>query len=522
MDVGVGTLVTPNVRLVRPIGEGAMGEVWLADHLTLETQVAVKFINEDVASDAPSSLDRFRREASAAAKIKSPHVVQTFDQGVMEDGTPYIVMELLHGESLGDRLDRVARLTMRQTAMVVSQVSKALRAAHRAGIIHRDIKPENIYLIPFEDGKLIKVLDFGIAKQTRMPESRRLTQDGLLIGTPEYMCRDQIVKLGAVDFRSDLWALAVVAYECLTGSLPFDGPTLGMVCANIINSKYTPATALREDLPPDVDAWFERALHAKPEERFESAKEMAASFLRLLPTRIADIEADLFDSDGAGFSIAPGAHPQMASLGQPRVGTKVGAPAPALRPASSRQPAGTDSDHESTPRNTLPSVGARRRQTLAGSASELRPSGAFRPQRNRVLLGGLAAAALVGGLVTYLVVRPVARDARAAGDNRAAAAATPAPQAATSTASSLAAKPAVEATADEKAAKPSVSAPASSVAAPPEMTGRTGAAAPSATKSTATILTTSKPAATQTKPPIKPPPVKTAPPTSTSPEALGF
>lgn len=299
-------MVTANVRLLSPIGEGAMGEVWLAEHLTLETHVAVKFIHANVPANRDEAVARFRREAAVAAKIRSPHIVQVFDQGVMDEGTPYIVMELLEGESLEARLERVGRLTMRQTAQIVSQVAKGLRAAHKVGIVHRDIKPANIFLVPVEDGKLIKLVDFGIAKTLRMPESRKLTQDGLLIGTPEYICRDQIASASEANDQSDMWSLAVVAYECLVGEVPFGGSTVGMVCANVLMGKFAPPSQVRSDVPPDIDAWFSRCFDPEPAKRFASAREMALEFVRMLP-RVTDIEADLLDTSGPRFSQPPSA-----------------------------------------------------------------------------------------------------------------------------------------------------------------------------------------------------------------------
>jgi len=314
-------MVTTNVRLLSPIGEGAMGSVWLAEHLTLETEVAVKFIHEDLQAERNEAVARFQREAAAAAKIRSPHIVQVFDQGQMVDGTPYIVMELLQGESLEDRLGRVQRLSMRQTAQIVSQVAKGLRAAHAAGVIHRDIKPANIFLVPHEDGKLIKLVDFGVAKAVKMPESRKLTQDGLLVGTPEYICRDQIASTAPADFQTDLWALAIVAYECLIGEVPFGGSTVGMVCANILLGKFGLPSSLRSDLPPGLDAWFTRCFAEDPAERFPSARELALAFLRLLPTRTSDIEADLLDRGTANFSLVP---PSAGAASSSRRGTEIG------------------------------------------------------------------------------------------------------------------------------------------------------------------------------------------------------
>jgi serine/threonine-protein kinase len=165
MEPHPGMSVTPNVRLVRPLGRGGMGSVWLAEHLALDTRVAVKFISPDVPKSLlPALLERFQREAKAAAKIRSPHVVEIKDLGAMPGGGPFIVMELLEGESLGDRLERIGTMSPPETATLVAQVAKALGAAHALGVLHRDIKPDNIFLMMAHDELLVKVLDFGIAK----------------------------------------------------------------------------------------------------------------------------------------------------------------------------------------------------------------------------------------------------------------------------------------------------------------------------------------------------------------------
>ena len=163
MPLGPGHAVTPNIRLVRELGEGGMGSVWVAEHTTLHTEVAVKFVHDEMATE--TLLKRFSREASLAAQIKSPHVVQTYDHGATDEGMPYIVMELLEGESLQDRLKR-GPLDARKTAMVVAQVCKALSKAHAIEIVHRDLKPANLFLVESGYEVFVKVLDFGIAKQT--------------------------------------------------------------------------------------------------------------------------------------------------------------------------------------------------------------------------------------------------------------------------------------------------------------------------------------------------------------------
>ena len=146
MKLEPGSAVTPALKLVRLLGRGAMGSVWVADHLPLQTQVAIKFMAATVAED-PVSVQRFAREAKAAAQIKSPHVVQIFDHGITDDGTPYIVMELLDGESLEKRLRRVGPLNLLEATQILTQVCKALAKAHEIGVVHRDIKPANIFIL---------------------------------------------------------------------------------------------------------------------------------------------------------------------------------------------------------------------------------------------------------------------------------------------------------------------------------------------------------------------------------------
>ena len=275
--------VTPNVCLVRQLGEGGMGSVWLADHLSLNTRVAVKFVSADLVKTEPTILERFKREAALCAQIKSPHVVQTYDHGVMQDGRPYIVMELLEGESLQDRLERAGPLNFADAKQVVTQTCKALTRAHKLGIIHRDIKPDNLFLTPDEDEPfLLKVLDFGIAKQTGLAKVSKMTSTGSMIGTPEYMSPEQVLSGESVDFRSDLWAVTVVAYHCLTGSAPFQAETLGSLCVAIAHGRFKPPSQVRPELLPAIDSWFSRALAVDATGRHASAKELAQTFARAL------------------------------------------------------------------------------------------------------------------------------------------------------------------------------------------------------------------------------------------------
>ncbi|MBW2456163.1 MAG: SUMF1/EgtB/PvdO family nonheme iron enzyme, partial [Deltaproteobacteria bacterium] len=282
-----GQEVTPNVRLVRLIGEGGMGSVWVADHLTLDTQVAVKFIASRILEESPSALERFRREAQAAARINSAHVARIFDQGVTADGTPYIVMELLDGESLADRIDDGGPLDLHEAARIVIQAAKALSAAHKLGIVHRDIKPDNIFLTTVDDELFAKVVDFGIAKQLGGATPRHVTQTGALMGTPLYMSPEQLLSAKGADHRTDLWSLAVVAYEAMVGVPPFDGETMTALSFAICESSYAPPSQVTTGLAATLDAWFSRALSKDLRQRFQTARELAQCLQQAVDTTMA-------------------------------------------------------------------------------------------------------------------------------------------------------------------------------------------------------------------------------------------
>ena len=265
-----GRIVAEHLKLVRLLGRGAMGSVWLADHLKLQAQVAVKFMAPAMADD-PASVHRFRLEARAAAEIRSPHVVQVFDSGVTSDGALFMVMELLDGEGLDKRVRR-QRLSLQELVDVVRQSCKGLAKAHQAGIVHRDIKPANVFLLDTGgDDIFVKLLDFGVAKFVE-EEAVKLTIAGGMVGTPAFMSPEQLFDGGHIDHRGDLWSLAVVAYYALTGRRPYTGSSLGELCAAIRRGGYPAASSLRPDIPSEVDDWFERAFHADPAQRFASAK----------------------------------------------------------------------------------------------------------------------------------------------------------------------------------------------------------------------------------------------------------
>jgi serine/threonine-protein kinase len=271
-------LVAGKYRLTRLLGRGGMGSVWEGIHTTLGTRVAVKFIDAEHA-ESPEARRRFENEARAAATLRSKHVVEVYDHGLMEDGRPFIVMEFLEGEPLDKRLDRVGRLPARDVARITSMVCRALSKAHAAGIVHRDLKPDNVFLVwDDEDGSdVAKVVDFGIAKFTESQVPASATRTGSVLGTPYYMSPEQARGLRSVDYRSDLWSVGVITYRCMTGHLPFEGEAVGDVLVKLCTAPLPVPSQVIKDVPPGFDAWFERALSREPERRFQTASELATS-----------------------------------------------------------------------------------------------------------------------------------------------------------------------------------------------------------------------------------------------------
>lgn len=286
-SLNAGLIVAGRYRLVSPLGRGAMGEVWKAIHTGLGTPVAIKVIvDAEFGEQNPKRAElvtRFFREAQAAASLRSPHVVQIFDHG--DDGVPYIAMELLEGETLEQRLDRARALSPKETAEIITQISRAVGKAHEAGIIHRDLKPGNVFLVKNDDQEIAKVLDFGIAKVSApadgQPREGVMTRTGSVVGTPCYMSPEQALGNKSIDFRADLWSMAIMAFECLVGRRPFDGDALGALIVQIC-AKPMPIPSKIASVPVGFDGWFAKAASRDPAGRFPSAKAMADALRDLL------------------------------------------------------------------------------------------------------------------------------------------------------------------------------------------------------------------------------------------------
>ncbi len=280
IQLAENAVVAGRFKLNRLIGRGGMGSVWQATHLGLDIPCAVKFIEGELSNMAEAQT-RFEREAKAAAQLRSPHVVQILDHGVCE-GTPYIAMELLDGEDLGKRLQKQGRMHPREVCAIMVQVTRALTKAHQLGIVHRDLKPDNIFLVRDDDREIAKVLDFGIAKSASNALEGSNTKTGAMLGTPYYMSPEQAQGIKTVDYRSDLWSLAVIVYQCVTGVLPFESEALGDLLMKIIVQPIPLPSSVAPDLPQGFDSWWVRASARDPAGRFQGAKEFAESLQLVL------------------------------------------------------------------------------------------------------------------------------------------------------------------------------------------------------------------------------------------------
>ena len=267
----VGQVLSGTLRLVRKIADGGMGSVWIAEHLVLGTEVAVKFMSGPWAA-VPSARARFLREARMTANIDSPHVVRVLDCRHNEADEPYLVLELLHGETLEQRVRHSGPLSVFETIEVVAQTCEALAATHDAHIVHRDLKPENVFLVAGST-TFVKLLDYGVAKPMKLDEC--LDVDRLPAGTPQYMSPEHMFEPETTDARSDLFSLAAVAYFALTRRTPFDAESIEGLYFAIDGGAFTRPSELRPELPAALDHWFETALAHDPQDRFANARQMA-------------------------------------------------------------------------------------------------------------------------------------------------------------------------------------------------------------------------------------------------------
>ncbi len=314
-----GAVLVGKFRLGEVIGYGGMGSVWSATHLGLGQEIAIKLVSAEFVKSA-DALRRFDTEAKAAAKIRSRHVPQVFDNGILDDGTPYLAMELLQGDTLFKRVHVSGPIPLPEAVWILDQCCRALGRAHSLGIVHRDIKPDNIYLATSQDddGYVVKVLDFGIAKVQTLAENEHLsTRTGQLLGTPMYMSPEQARGLRTIDHRTDLYSLGLVAHVMLTGNLAFSSESLGDLLVQICTQPLPSLRAQAPYLPPAMEEWFQKACARDPDQRFPSAQAFIEA-LRLAAGVTAGVDRGSIvgpRSSDAGVGLKPQMTPAPSGMG---------------------------------------------------------------------------------------------------------------------------------------------------------------------------------------------------------------
>jgi serine/threonine-protein kinase len=270
----LGDTIAGKYRIEAILGRGGMGVVYAARHAISERRVAVKWMEADLQSE-PDALERFLREARAMGRIDHPNVVGVLDVGT-EGPVAYLVMEILRGESLRARMEREGKLSVETALALLLPAMEGVEAAHRAGVVHRDLKPENLFVATTAAGTVTKVLDFGISKLAEKEvlgqQAKQLTKSGHVIGTPTYMAPEQIHGT-TVDARTDVWALATILYEMLSGRTPFEADSFGALLVAIATEPYVPLDPAL--VPPNVARLVHKGLAKEPKDRFQSVAELA-------------------------------------------------------------------------------------------------------------------------------------------------------------------------------------------------------------------------------------------------------
>ncbi len=329
-------------RVEKVLGFGGMGVVVSAFRGDLEQRVAVKFLGQ-AAAQRPDAAERFRREARAAAKIRSEHVARVLDVGTLDNGLPYMVMEYLEGNDIAEELRRLQRLPILEAVEFILQAIEALAEAHAAGVVHRDLKPGNLFLARRADGsRRVKVLDFGISKALTgtSVEELSLTKTAALIGSPLYMAPEQMRSAKDVDTRADIWSLGAMLYEMLTGEPPYTGESIPQLCAALLHDDPIPLRQHRPEIPEGLEQAVLRCLMKDRNQRFPNVFELGRA---LLPFALADsrihverAERVLGVADGTMSLMAPGTERTSRVYSTPAVSVPI-TPL-AVTPAAFMQP----------------------------------------------------------------------------------------------------------------------------------------------------------------------------------------
>ena len=316
MSLQPGDTIEGKYRIVRLLGEGGMGAVYEGENVRIHRKVAIKVLHAAVAAKA-DVVQRFEREAQAAGRIGSEHIVEVLDLGNLPDGDRFMVMEYLEGESLGERIKRKKRMVPQEVAHLLHQLLEGLAAAHAAGIIHRDLKPDNVFLMNSKGNQkdFVKVLDFGVSKFNALDSEMSMTRTGAVMGTPFYMSPEQ-ARGGKIDMRSDLYSVGVVVYQAVTGRVPFHAETFNELVFKIALESCEPAELVTPGLDPAFAALIVRAMVRDPAGRFQTAQEFQAAVGQWLMTAAPDGMGGVMNAppgmrpSGPGFTLS---NPSMVS-----------------------------------------------------------------------------------------------------------------------------------------------------------------------------------------------------------------
>jgi serine/threonine protein kinase len=405
-SVREGDVLAGKYRVERVLGSGGMGVVVAAHHIMLDEKVALKFLLPDAVVN-PDSVARFVREARAATKIKNEHVARVTDVGILDGGSPYMVMEYLEGHDLAAWLEQRGALPVEQAVDFVLQACEAIAEAHTLGIVHRDLKPANLFSVKKPDGTLsVKVLDFGISKITTPGASaHHLTKTSTFLGSPSYMSPEQMKLSKNVDERSDIWSLGVILFELLTGRTPFDAEGVTELAIKVATEPCPSVSTLRADVPAGLADVITRCLEKAPAQRYQSIGELALA-LQAFGSPRARISVDGIvgtlknrppiaraaeTSQTEALATAPQAS-NVTKLSDP--GSFASTESAASLPRSSTGPGLTA---------RASAVGATTAQPVSSERSIPEPS---RDRRGRLMAMGALAAAVVAGGVFVVVSRP--------------------------------------------------------------------------------------------------------------------
>lgn len=327
-----GDIISERYRLVRLLDVGGMGEVWAARNVLTQKNFAVKFLLPDLA-ERPDALERFIREAETAGSLQHPSIVDVFDVAQGEDGRPYIVMELLAGESLEARVERAGTLSSFEAAAFLAQIADGLDVAHRAGVVHRDLSAANIFLARTGDGgrPVPKILDFGVSKTLGPSASDRTqTGNGAVLGCPEFMSPEQARGAESVDARTDVWSLGVVLYHALAGTAPFKAKNYNAMMVAILTRAHRPLLEVAPSVDRELAALVESCLVKDRSARIQTAREVADRLsaiarrlskqfgVSIAPRRRATDRLPRKSEAGSGGSVLPFSREELRALSRLR------------------------------------------------------------------------------------------------------------------------------------------------------------------------------------------------------------